>query len=434
MALKTVFNPFTGNLDYVGSPTSATTRSWQFVGSMIQARGNYGIAKLDNGKVLIAGGDATMGGAAYKTCELFDPSTNTWAATGSMFRARSWFHLVKLASGNVLAIGGTSDGGTTFHTTCEIYDVTAGTWSDTGALTFSRIQFCSWILSNGKVLVAGGHHGSGTDTNTCELYTPGTGLWAATGALSGNAVVPTGGPFTYSPRWGLHCVLGDGRPLIIGGTINNGAQASKNVQVYSIAGGTWSALANAPDYISGIEANQCVTTLDGNALIVGSDFDQAPNIRATCYIFDQTLNTMSATGDLPVATEGCMVWVRADGTVLQAGGSADQGTVAMSESAIFSGSTWTAISPLNTKRKWLAIKGGSGVILDDGRCLIAGGQRDGDYVGLATCETLVSSTDSFVVYNGTTDKTYDATNTSLDEVANVLASLISDLQDSGIIS
>lgn len=430
MALRTVFNPFTGNLDYVGTPTSAASRAWSFVGSMIQARGNYGIVKLDNGKVLVAGGDSTIGGNAYKTCELFDPSTNTWSSTGAMFRARSWFNIVKLQNGNVLAVGGTSDGGTTFHTTCELYDVAAGTWSDTGALTFSRIQFGVWLLSNGKVLVAGGHHGFGTSTNTCELYNPATGLWGATGSLVGNAVVPSGGPFTYSPLYPLFCLLGDGRPLCIGGTINSGAQACKNVQTYSVAGGTWTAKTDALDYISGTQTNTCVVLPNGNALIVGPDFDQSPNIRATCYIYDQTTDTMAATGSLLHAAEGSMVWVRADGTVVQAGGG-DEGTTTYDYASVLSGSTWTAIAPLNTARKWNASSGSA--LLDDGRCLIAGGQRNGDYVALATCEVLVSSTDSFVVYNGTTDRTYDATNTSLDEVANVLASLIENLQDSGTI-
>lgn len=337
----------------------------------------------------MVGGDAVTGGAAYATCELFTPGADTWAVTGSMARARSWGHgAIQLNNGKVLVMGGTSDGGTTYHTICELYDPTTGTWTDTGALSYSRIQFAFWLLSNGKVLVTGGHHGVGTDTNICELYDPVAGTWSTTGALQGNAVIPSGGPFAYKPRWPLFTTLGDGRPIVIGGTVNNGGQACKNVQTYDIAAGTWTVQANATDYISGIMVNSCLTLTNGNALIVAPDFDQAPNERASCYIYNQTTNTMAQTGSTPQIAQGSQVFLITDGYVVQAGGSSDESLGALAYSSIYDpiAGTWTALANINTARMWTMRC--QGIVLDDGRCFFPGGQNAGSNATLATSEVL----------------------------------------------
>ena len=360
--------------------------SWVAGNALGSVRCNYAVVKLANGKVLMIGGDAVAGNNAYLTCELFDPATNLWAATGSMARARSWGNAVLLNSGLVLAVGGTSDGGTTFHTTCELYDPVAGTWSDTGALTDGRIQFASWLLSNGKVLVAGGHKGSGNDLNSCELYDPDAGTWSATDSLPGNAVYTQVSAIAYKPRWPLFCTLGDGRPFCAAGTVSNGGYASKNTQTYNVSTDLWTVRENAPDYISGIEGNSCVVLDNGNALIVGPDFDLAPHTRKTCYIFNYQSNSWSQTGDLPQIAEGSTVFRMVSGEILQAGGSTDESDQAVVYSAKFNGSTWTAMASLTVARMFAGRS--QGIVLDDGRCLFPGGQGVGTF-------NAVSSTDVY---------------------------------------
>lgn len=47
---------------------------------------------------------------------------------------------------------------------------------------------------------------------------------------------------------------------------------------------------------------------------------------------------------------------------------------------------------------------------------------------------LVAATTAYTVTNGTTDRAYDANSTSLDELADVLGTLITDLKTKGILT
>jgi len=57
---------------------------------MLVARrgGAYTATRLDDGRVLVAGGNNADGPVA--DAELFDPSSGTWTVTGSMVVPRCW--------------------------------------------------------------------------------------------------------------------------------------------------------------------------------------------------------------------------------------------------------------------------------------------------------------------------------------------------------
>ena len=60
------------------------TGTFTATGSMTSARFGHTATLLNNGKVLIAGGDNAVGIVA--SAELYDPATGTFTATGSMTR------------------------------------------------------------------------------------------------------------------------------------------------------------------------------------------------------------------------------------------------------------------------------------------------------------------------------------------------------------
>src|SRR5438105_730712 len=70
------------------SPTSAKTSptagTWQFTGSMSSSRAFFTATRLNNGKVLVAGGEYNQTQVSTATAELYDPRTGAWSLTGSM--------------------------------------------------------------------------------------------------------------------------------------------------------------------------------------------------------------------------------------------------------------------------------------------------------------------------------------------------------------
>lgn len=141
-----------------------TTNTWSATGSPSVARNGSGVALLANGKVLFAGPVASA--------ELYDPVSGTWSATGSpsnTYANGATNPAVLLLNGKVLMVGGQqSVGGATGL--CELYDPVAGTWAPTGSLNSTRLSFTMNLLSDGRVLVTDGN--LGYQVMSAEVYTP----------------------------------------------------------------------------------------------------------------------------------------------------------------------------------------------------------------------------------------------------------------------
>jgi len=77
-------------------------------GGMITARIHHTASLLNDGTVLLAGGD-TLSGSTFNgvsTSELFDPTSGTFSPTGSMGTDRTFHTATLLNDGKVLVIGG----------------------------------------------------------------------------------------------------------------------------------------------------------------------------------------------------------------------------------------------------------------------------------------------------------------------------------------
>jgi hypothetical protein len=147
-------------------PFDPSTGIFTTTANMITSRGDHSATLLADGKVLIAGGNDSHGGA-IASAEIYDPSTLVFRATGSMSIPRAGHTATLLNSGKVLIAGGYASSPLA---SAEIYDPATGVFTTTGDMTVARATPKAILLPNGKVLLAPGDERAGYDT--AELFDP----------------------------------------------------------------------------------------------------------------------------------------------------------------------------------------------------------------------------------------------------------------------
>jgi len=162
----------------------------------------------------------TVGGAATRVVEAFDPSKRSLTAIGSMLIARTGFSATTMPDGTVLIAGGKNSAGMTLSSV-EVFDSISGSSAAMGEMLSARHGHSAVLLpNNNQVLFAGGADGD-TVLGSAELFTPWTGTFSRTGSLS------TG-------RQGAAIVaLRSGRALIAGGANDAGPVAEAEAYGYA---------------------------------------------------------------------------------------------------------------------------------------------------------------------------------------------------------
>lgn len=142
------------------------TSTWSSGGSLTVSRLWGDVAKLDDGRILLAGGSDSP-----TTAEIYDPVTQTSTPTGSMATGRSYFTLTRFAPGRILAVGGSQN---TTVTTIEDYNVSTGTWTTLETLRSPRAYHSATLLQGApaRLLIAGGTGPTGR-LAASELYRDG---------------------------------------------------------------------------------------------------------------------------------------------------------------------------------------------------------------------------------------------------------------------
>src|SRR5437870_6272242 len=83
----------------------AVAASWSYTGNLNTARIEHSATLLQNGKVLVAGGNGSDGNQfplSLNSAELYDPATEMWSSTGSLNTARQGHTATRLEDGQVL--------------------------------------------------------------------------------------------------------------------------------------------------------------------------------------------------------------------------------------------------------------------------------------------------------------------------------------------
>ena len=190
-------------------PCAATPFQWQYTDSLKTARFHHTATLLTDGRVLVAGGAAGVGGERpLKSAELYDPASGSWSEAASLNTARDSNTATLLPDGMVLVAAGRQSG--IYLTSAELYDPATDIWLLTGSLDTGRVFHTATLLTNGMVLVVGGIQGD-IYLASAELYDPATGSWSDTGSLSAarefhTATLLTNGKVLVAGGRGSHIV------------------------------------------------------------------------------------------------------------------------------------------------------------------------------------------------------------------------------------
>lgn len=331
-------------------------------------------AKLDDGRVLLTGGQIANAPASIITAsvDVFNPANNS-ISPGAPMTIRRWSHTATtLADGRVLVTGGRT-GSTAANgvvlATAEVYDPVTNEWTETaGPMNVARRSHTATLLPDGRVLIAGGGTGVVTTTSqpiqSAELFDPATGLFTLIGNMN--------------ERRSAHSaiLLDDGTVLISGGSNGAGTLYPTNTaELYDPAAGTFTVVGpmNYPHLA------QLPGKLRDGRVVQGSSYYNVTHTAAGGRITDESEMydpaTRTFTPIQPMFKQRIDIGAIGllDGTLLIAGGV----TTSPSFPSIFQ-PTSEVYDPVAARWKLSGIMSSgrdefSGVLLDDGRAVISGG-------------------------------------------------------------
>ncbi len=314
-------NPASGTVIPIPSATTGAT------GSLNMPRENHQTTLLNDGTVLVTGGDAGKYAGAnedgpyvvyLQSSEIYSNGVFTLAAQMTTPRSMHQATLLSKSTGQVLITGGANceddpscatatplDSAELFtpgavpgtpgsFALTTLYDPAAGGFTTTPSkMTTPRFWHTATQLLNGKVLIAGGTSTNG-DYNADDVSfmattgangTPGSSLASAEiyDPLTG-AFTPTNGPMMTARSRHTAALLADGTVLIAGGIDANGYSID-TAEIYDPSTGTFHAT-NGPMVHGRIRA-QATRLGDGTVLVSGGAYgaEQSGGTNGPCPLF-----------------------------------------------------------------------------------------------------------------------------------------------------
>ena len=139
-------------------------------GNMESPRVFHAAVALADGRVLITGGSGKPGfGGSLASVEIYDPATGKFSPAGSMADPRSWQSASLLNDGQVLIAGGQNDKSSGFLSSADIFDPGTNKVTATASMKGARSNQTATLLSDGRTLIVGGDDGSG-NLSSAELF------------------------------------------------------------------------------------------------------------------------------------------------------------------------------------------------------------------------------------------------------------------------
>src|SRR5690348_221284 len=306
-----------------GSLPPASINAWLPAGDLTAARSRAASVLLQDGRLLITGGNSASGELA--TTELLDPA-NGFTAGPPMNLARSNHVAVLLQDGRVLVAGGTDASGLASQS-AELFDPAANSWSAAGPLMVGRTGATATLLPSGQVLIAGGS-ANGAALASVELFDPNSNTFSlVSGVLS-------------SPRENhAAALLPDGRVLIAGGWDGTtlapvppaSTGAAKVLASSDIFDPSTGAVAPGPPLTSPRMNFSATTALDGSVIAIGGSDGQ--NDLASIDVLAPGAGAFALSGaKLATARQGHLAFLLPhNGNILVVGGTSSGASISSAE-------------------------------------------------------------------------------------------------------
>lgn len=283
-----------------------TVHGFAMSGNMASARISHTATLLNDGTVLIAGGQDDSG-VTVANSELYAPAGGTFTVSGALGTPRYFHTATLLGTGKVLVAGGDDMTGNAVAS-AELYDPVGKTFSALSNMVSARDSFTATLLGNGKVLLAGGGNANGIQA-TAELFDPSTGSFSSTGSMSAGRAAHTA------------TLLGSGKVLVTGGVDSNG-NVLDTAELYDPTNGTFTLTAGK---MSDQRSTHSATLL-GNGKVLLTGGDSASSAIASAEVFDPSSGTFATTGSMGTPRSAQRATLLNNGTVLVEGGSDQNGS------------------------------------------------------------------------------------------------------------
>jgi N-acetylneuraminic acid mutarotase len=302
-----------------------------------ESRSYHQSTLLLDGKVLITGGyqknfDSRI---PISSAEVFEPSSSSWSSVAPMNVARVNHSSTLLNDGRVLVVGGNNENGDLLSSS-EIYDPQTNTWSFTkNELKDARSAHFAAIMKNGKVIVMGGF-GIVTDTlNTVEVYDPALDEWSSVSSFN------TG---RYRPSYSQ---LKDGRIMVAGGVYytDQGEEIAKSVEIYNPITDAWSMGPAMNDARFGQGSG---VLSDGKVVVTGGRSTREIGILKSTEYYDPSENRWFQLND-SVYPHFFINTLILDHEVFVIGGNSYYGTSSVIEKLDITKGNWTLISEMKPR-------------------------------------------------------------------------------------
>jgi N-acetylneuraminic acid mutarotase len=312
------------------------------------------VARLNDSRLLVAGGEAVVDGFPVSATQIYDPATDSWSFSGPMHHARIGGTATTLQDGRVLVIGGLGNKLQPLRT-AEMFDPASGAWSETQPLPQTRFAQSATLLPDGRVLVVGGIVGR-TISRTALFFDPVT------------ATRQEAPPTTSFHAQQTTITLGGGRVLIAGGY-------GERPEIYDPQSRRWLPQSPIPE-----RTHPVVLPLHTGSILLATGTGRHNHDLSSARVLDPATGRWTVTGSLHKGRNQANGAVLPDGRVLVAGGEQVTGHVLRS-AEVYDPATgqWTATAPMLAPRD-----AGIVMTMPDGRVLVCGGMNFSGVLG--SCE------------------------------------------------